>query len=54
MNIMLFNSKLVETQALALSIQNIFIVATALAFVGLVFAFFIREISLEDTKDNTI
>ena len=35
-----------KTQALVLSIQNIFIIAIILAFVGLVFAFFLKEIPL--------
>ena len=35
-----------KTQALVLSIQNIFFVAIVLAFVGLVVAFFLKEIPL--------
>jgi EmrB/QacA subfamily drug resistance transporter len=37
-----------KTQALVLSIQNIFIVAILLSFVGLVVAFFLKEIPLGD------
>ena len=36
-----------KTQALVLSIQNIFLSAVVLAFVALVFAFFLEEISLD-------
>lgn len=39
-----------KTQTLVLSIQNIFLAAIVLAFVGLIFAFFLKEIPLgEDT-----
>ncbi len=45
------------TQALVLSIQNIFLVAIVLAFVGLIFAFFLKEIPLgvdEVSGDNKV
>lgn len=41
------------TQALALSIQNIFIMAIVLAFAGLIVAFFLKELPLGDTPNNS-
>jgi hypothetical protein len=42
------------TQALALSIQNIFLIAIVLAFAGLIVAFFLKELPLgENTPNNT-
>ena len=41
------------TQALALSIQNIFLMAIVLAFAGLIVAFFLKELPLGDTPNNT-
>jgi len=41
------------TQALVLSIQNIFLAATVLAFVGLIAAFFLREIPLGEDATMT-
>ena len=49
MNFTLGSSNIItlsKTQALVLSIQNIFIIAIVLAFVGLVVAFFLKEIPL--------
>ncbi|MBI4813470.1 MAG: MFS transporter, partial [Methanobacterium sp.] len=40
------------TPALALSIQNIFLVAIVVAFVGLVVAFFLEEIPLGDDYES--
>lgn len=51
MNFTLANSSTVtlgKTQSLALSIQNIFLVAIVLAFAGLIIAFFLKEIPLDD------
>lgn len=42
-----------KTQALVLSIQNIFLVAIVLAFVGLIIAFFLKEISLGEDEPRT-
>ncbi|MGC9516235.1 MAG: MDR family MFS transporter [Methanomicrobiales archaeon] len=39
-----------KTQALVLSIQNIFLAAIVLAFIGLIIALFLKEIPLEATK----
>ena len=41
------------TQTLALSIQNIFLMAMVLAFAGLIVAFFLKELPLGDTPNNT-
>ena len=41
-----------KTQALVLSIQNIFLAAIVLAFVGLIFAFFLKEIPLMNEMKN--
>jgi hypothetical protein len=40
------------TQALVLSIQNIFLAATVMAFAGLVVAFFLKEIPLGEDVPN--
>ena len=43
-----------KTQALVLSIQNIFLTAIVLAFIGLIVAFFLKEIPLgEDVPMNS-
>jgi MFS family permease len=42
-----------DTQALALSIQNIFLAATVLALVGLVFAFLLKEIPLGEDAPSS-
>ncbi len=42
-----------ETQALVLSIQNIFIAAIVLAFIGLIVAFFLKEIPLGEDVPRT-
>ena len=42
-----------KTQALVLSIQNIFIVAIVLAFVGLIVAFFLKELPLDEDMPMT-
>ncbi len=41
------------TQALALSIQNIFLMAIVLAFAGLIVAFFLKELPLGDVPTNS-
>jgi Na+/phosphate symporter len=41
------------TQALVLSIQNIFLAAIVLAFVGLIVAFFLKEIPLGEDAPMT-
>ena len=42
-----------KTQALVLSIQNIFLVAIVLAFAGLIVAFFLKEIPLGEDVPMT-
>ncbi|HEX3013504.1 MAG TPA: MDR family MFS transporter [Methanobacterium sp.] len=42
-----------QKQVLALSIQNVFLASIALAFAGLVIAFFLKEMSLEDNEAVT-
>ena len=42
-----------QTQVLALSIQNVFIASIVLAFAGLIIAFFLKEISLNDNESVT-
>ena len=42
-----------QKQVLALSIQNVFLASITLAFAGLVIAFFIKEISLDDDESVT-
>ncbi|MGF7118503.1 MDR family MFS transporter [Methanobacterium oryzae] len=42
-----------KTQALVLSIQNIFLAAIILAFVGLIIAFFLKEIPLSEDMPRT-
>lgn len=42
-----------QKQVLALSIQNVFLASIALAFAGLVIAFFLKEMSLEDNEAAT-
>lgn len=56
MNFTLISSSTVnlsETQALVLSIQNIFLAATVLAFAGLIVAFFLKEIPLGEDLPTT-
>jgi len=56
MNFTLISSSTVnlsETQALVLSIQNIFLAATVLAFAGLIVAFFLKEIPLGEDVPTT-
>lgn len=56
MNFTLISSSTVnlsETQALVLSIQNIFLAATVVAFAGLIVAFFLKEIPLGEDVPTT-
>jgi MFS family permease len=50
MNLTLMSSTLSKTQALVLSIQNIFFLAIILALAGLIVAFFLKEIPLGENE----
>jgi EmrB/QacA subfamily drug resistance transporter len=55
MNFSMYNSAIAhlgETEILAVSIQNVFMAAIILAFAGIIIAFFLREIPLEDDKEE--
>jgi Na+/phosphate symporter len=46
------NINIGHTQALVLSIQNIFLTAIVLAFIGLVVSFLLKELPLDENKST--